>query len=59
MAPDGEEMTAFLADLHRRTRIERIAELMYVRFLVDMEDGRKFADVLLDMIEKEKGRGNG
>lgn len=39
--------------------IERIAQLLYVRFLVDMADGRKAADVILDMLLKEAGRGNG
>lgn len=43
----------------RRAVIERIAELLYVRFLVDMTDGRKAADVILDMLLKTHGRGNG
>lgn len=43
----------------RYALIERIAELLYVRFLVDMADGRKAADVILDMLLKEQGRGNG
>lgn len=42
----------------RKTLNGRIAQLLYARFLVDMEDGRKVADVIADMILKEKGRGN-
>lgn len=42
----------------RRMLIERIAELLYVRFLVEMDDGRKAADMILDMLLKEAGRGN-
>lgn len=43
----------------RRMCVEHIAELLYVRFLVDMADGRKAADMILDMLFKEQGRGNG
>lgn len=47
-----------LARINRAHTVERIAQLLYVRFLVDMEDGRKAADVIVDMLLKEHGRGN-
>jgi hypothetical protein len=48
-----------IQEIVRYAVIERIAELLYVRFLVDMKDGRKAADVILDMLLRETGRGNG
>lgn len=47
-----------IQDILRQAVIERIAELLYARFLVDRDDGRKAADVILDMLLKEQGRGN-
>lgn len=48
-----------IQDILRQTAIERIAQLLYVRFLIEPEDARKAADVILDMLLKEHGRGNG
>jgi DNA helicase TIP49 (TBP-interacting protein) len=42
----------------RHTAIERIAQFLYVRFLIEQDDARKAADVILDMVLKERGRGN-
>lgn len=56
--PDGH-IDARLAGLKREIQIQRIAELLFMRFLVDLDDGRKAAGVILDMIQKEQGRGNG
>jgi hypothetical protein len=53
-----ETTDELLARMRRHTLAERIAGLLYVRFLVDTDDGRKAAEVIVDMCLKEKGRGN-
>lgn len=56
----SEETTdEFLARSKRYVAVERIAGLLYLRFLVEREDGRKFAEMVFDMITKDHGRGNG
>lgn len=42
----------------RQAIVERVARLLYVRFLIEPDDARKAADVILDMLLKEQGRGN-
>jgi hypothetical protein len=54
-----ESTEQFLQRVTRAVAVERIADLLFVRFLVEKEDGLKAAEMIYDMITKTHGRGNG